>query len=608
VVGKILLKRYEVIEIVDSGGKGIVYKVKDKTEEDIKAIKLFPPRYKFDAATIEKIDNELKLAREISHRNVVKVFLREEDPERNLNFIVMEYIDGITLKKKIEGNTDNKFKEKEALGIMKQVASGLIEAHDSGVIHGDIRTKNIIIKKNDHVKICSFGQSRQLKKAIKEIDEEKFSTIFIPPEMRPDKKQENEQVDVWGFGVILYQLLIGKLPFETDEEMLDFYGVSKKTVAVVMKCLQKNPKERYKNIREVFSDLYGEEKPPRLGDKYSPQFFQKVIRNRTLLIATGFLIIVLSGLFILVPKGGDIPQVKLYKMWYSGNPGHTGISGGGIGFATSNDGINWIRCPKNPVIYKGEQDQFNQFESCFPYIVYDGELFHMLFKGKRNNENPIEWQIGYTTSEDGEKWELPEQVVLDEGKIKSPGPILYSKRHYKMWYTADDDIYYARTTHTNSVLELVRYTDSPVLKKGKAGDWDDKGIEVGSVLCEEGEYKMWYTGKSENSYKIGYATSGNGINWQKYPRNPIYNDDTIVFEMNPTVVHDEKAKEYRMYYTAATEGSEYYPIRLAVSADGIKWEKYSNDPVLDVGKDNWEKMKLFITAVKVEVLEHDKVK
>ena len=225
----------------------------------------------------------------------------------------------------------------------------------------------------------------------------------------------------------------------------------------------------------------------------------------------------------------------------------------------------------------------------------------MLFSGSTQTAKGLEYQIGYTRSEDSNLWNQYglEKVTLDNGKIKSPGPLLYIDGYYKMWFSENEDIYYACTkTKGQSILEMVKNSDSPVLSRGNDGEWDKDGVITGSILYESGIYRIWYTGKAGKESKIGYATSGDGITWNKYKDNPVFDDMDVTLEMNPCIIHDSKG--FKMYYTAATTGSEYYPVRLAISSDGINWKKYSNIPVFDTGSADWEKTKIFVTSIKVE--------
>jgi hypothetical protein len=328
-------------------------------------------------------------------------------------------------------------------------------------------------------------------------------------------------------------------------------------------------------------------------------------------LKASFLVLIPVILGILILRGGFTVDKSntLYKMWYSAKPGHQGIPGGGIGYAISIDGIDWKRYERNPIIPHGAKGSFNEFESEQPTVVHDGKIFHMLYRGSSplnvREQGGKKFGIGYAESTDGINWELYEKnpVTLDNGNIDNLGPIIYKDGCYKMWYSKSihPEIYYATTKPNQSILELADYIKKPVLKKGALGEWDDQGILMCTILLEKGYYKMWYAGISgppNVKYQIGYAISKDGIDWEKFTGNPVFDDETVFFEMNPMVVHD--AAGYTMYYTAATQGSEYSPVRLATSPNGLTWTKYSNIPVLGGEKNNWEGMQLYVATVKFE--------
>ncbi|MCI0470483.1 MAG: protein kinase, partial [Candidatus Aminicenantes bacterium] len=598
-LGKVLSARYQVQDLIDGGGRAFLYKVFDKIEEKEKAIKLFPPQFSFIKGGFSEIINELTLARDITHRNVVRVYGLERDED--LNFIIMEYIDGYNLKQKLEVESRKKLGEELALYFMKQAASGLMEAHKKGIIHRNLSDQNIMITAAENtIKIINFGLSKKIRKSISEITGELYgrkSLLYIPPEQfEKSLAEENEQTDVWAFGAVLYQLLTGKPPFAEDNLTRDpgslpsIPGISERINDVMMKCLERDRRKRYRNAQEIYNALPGDTEKIAVQEK-KPIKKVGAMRKWIFPLALGIIaaaILVIAGIKIF--KGGDT-----YRMWYSGNPGDGKTPGGGIGYAVSTDGVDWERSPSNPVIPQGANGTFNEFESTLPYVVSDGKNFYMLFRAGKSSGDMITYSVGYAESPDGSIWDKDKVKNLNDKNIKSPGPILYIDGYYKMWYPDNGEVYYACTKNRGaSISNLATYQTDPVVKKGNAGEWDENEITAGTVLFESGVYKMWYTGKSGAETKIGYAVSASGINWDKH-LSPVFDDKEITNEMNPVIIHDSEG--FKMYYTAATGGRDYSPVLLAVSTDGIKWQKYSNIPVFDTGSEDWEKTKVFATAV-----------
>ncbi|MCK4766034.1 MAG: protein kinase [Candidatus Aminicenantes bacterium] len=263
-VGQELRERYKVQAVIDTGGKGIIYKVFDNIEESVKAIKLFPPVYNFGEEAVERIKSEFKNIRMISHQNILQVCALDKD--RGIYFILMEFIEGENLQQELERIQGGKLKENDALAIMNQAAAGLLEIHKKGILHRNVQLRNIMIEAGNIVKIINFGQSRQLKKSIKEINgDESLKTntwAYLSSErISLLHLEEDEREDVWGFGVSLYRVLMGRIPFDSRRNILDpgftpkIEGVTGKTKAVILKCLERDINKRYKNMEEVLADL-----------------------------------------------------------------------------------------------------------------------------------------------------------------------------------------------------------------------------------------------------------------------------------------------------------------------------------------------------------------
>lgn len=258
-----ILGKYRVTEIIGRGGMGMVFKVWDTLEDRAKAIKTVPPEVALSPLAFDDLKREISLASAIVHPNVVKVLSLETQDGQY--FIVMEYITGDSLEKKIAQAEDRKLPEGDVIRIMKRAAEGIIEAHARNVIHRDLKPRNIMEADDGQVKILDFGVSHRLSRSMTELTGKDISGTW--PYMAPEQLsnrfgRENQQVDIWAFGVTMYQLLSGEVPFRHRDQIVDLKEkpfplnhVSKKTNRILMKCLEKNREKRYQNMTEVLKDL-----------------------------------------------------------------------------------------------------------------------------------------------------------------------------------------------------------------------------------------------------------------------------------------------------------------------------------------------------------------
>ncbi|UCE41507.1 MAG: protein kinase [Candidatus Aminicenantes bacterium] len=262
----IFADRYQIIEKLGKGGMGSVFKVFDREIEEEVALKLLNPEIAADGKTVKRFRNELKLARMITHKNVCRTF--DIGKEKETLFITMEYVDGQDLKNLIQSS--GKFKENKAVSIAKQVCEGLAEAHDLGVIHRDLKTRNIMVDKNGNAKILDFGIAR--KEEAKEVTEEGI-IVGTPDYMSPEQiegKKVDSRSDIYSVGIILYEMVTGQVPFagdtwlnvavkhktEVPPDPRKFNDqLSKGLRNVILKCLEKNKKDRYQKAEELISNL-----------------------------------------------------------------------------------------------------------------------------------------------------------------------------------------------------------------------------------------------------------------------------------------------------------------------------------------------------------------
>jgi predicted GH43/DUF377 family glycosyl hydrolase len=231
-----------------------------------------------------------------------------------------------------------------------------------------------------------------------------------------------------------------------------------------------------------------------------------------------------------------------YHMWYSGDDGTTGR----IGYASSFDGISWIKYSGNPILDRGSLGSWEEQSVYVPTIHYDGVTYHMWYTGYDYSNT---YRIGYAYSSDGFIW--------------------------------------------------TKYSGNPILDIGSPGSWDDYRVHANSVLFIGTTYHMWYSASDGSTQRIGYATSPDGITWTKHSANPILSpgppgswDDVHVYY--PTVHHDGTG--FHMWYI----GHDGVTLRIgyASSPDGITWTKSAENPVLEPGPvGTWDDNYLYIPNV-----------
>jgi serine/threonine-protein kinase len=264
--GTTIADRYEVIEELGRGGMGNVYRVVDKKINEEMALKLLHPVIATEKKTIERFKNELKLARKITHKNVCRMYDLNE--EKGTPYITMEYVPGEDLKSMIR--MTGQLNVGRAVSIAKQVCEGLAEAHRLGVVHRDLKSRNIMIDKQGNARIMDFGIARSLK--AEGITSEGMM-IGTPEYMSPEQvkgEEVDQRSDVYSLGIILFEMVTGKIPFEGDTSItialkhkteeppnpLDFNAqIPEELSALILKCMKKEKEERFQSIRETFSEL-----------------------------------------------------------------------------------------------------------------------------------------------------------------------------------------------------------------------------------------------------------------------------------------------------------------------------------------------------------------
>ena len=257
--------RYTIIEELGRGGMGVVYKAKDTKLKRSVALKFLPPELTHIPEVKERFMREAQAAAALDHPNICTVY--ESDEAEGANFISMAYIEGQSLKEKIEAGP---LGLEEALKIAEQVAEGLQEAHKIGIVHRDIKSANIMVSERGQAKIMDFGLARVAGSSLLTKDGSTMGTVSYMSPGQARGKEVDHRTDIWSFGVVLYELLTGKLPFQGEHEQAVIYSILKENPEpitnlrsdvpvsieqVVEKALEKDADKRYQQVDELLDDL-----------------------------------------------------------------------------------------------------------------------------------------------------------------------------------------------------------------------------------------------------------------------------------------------------------------------------------------------------------------
>ncbi|MDD4834576.1 MAG: Stk1 family PASTA domain-containing Ser/Thr kinase [Lutispora sp.] len=265
-IGKVLGDRYEILEKIGGGGMALVYKAKCRLLNRYVAVKILRSEFTEDEEFVKKFKRESQSAASLSHPNIVGIY--DVGMEDDIYYIIMEYIKGQTLKELI--------KSKGALGveyatnIALQIASALEHAHANHIVHRDIKSHNIMIKEDHTVKVTDFGIARAVSSStITNTGNIIGSVHYFSPEQARGGYTD-EKSDIYSLGVVMYELVTGRLPFEGETPIsvalkhIQEDAVSPKTInnripksleGIIMKAMEKDISKRYSNVGEIIADL-----------------------------------------------------------------------------------------------------------------------------------------------------------------------------------------------------------------------------------------------------------------------------------------------------------------------------------------------------------------
>jgi eukaryotic-like serine/threonine-protein kinase len=264
-----IISHYKILEKLGKGGMGVVYKAEDTKLKRIVALKFLPKGLEAHELERARFLQEAQAASALNHPNVCTIYDIKE--EGNQHFIVMEYVDGVTLREKIaQCRAKSLFALQDVITYAIQIGEALQEAHSKGIVHRDVKPENIMVNSKNQVKVMDFGLAK-LKGSMKLT--RTSSTVGTLAYMAPEQIQGGEvdaRSDVFSFGIVLYEMLTGHLPFRGEHEAAMVYSivdeepqpissfrldVPSHITSIVLKTLQKDPTSRYQTIPEMIHDL-----------------------------------------------------------------------------------------------------------------------------------------------------------------------------------------------------------------------------------------------------------------------------------------------------------------------------------------------------------------
>jgi len=263
-IGK-TISHYKILKKLGEGGRGIVYKAEDTDLKRTVALKFISPHLTDNKEDLERLYQEARSASQLNHPNIATIY--EIGRGGKFNFIAMECISGETLKSKIGREA---LSLKEVLAIAIETLNGIEAAHNNNIIHRDIKSENIMVNESGSVKVMDFGLARELdRKNATKVSSTLGTIAYMSPE-QIEGSNVDQRSDIYSFGVVLYEMLSGRLPFIGEHEAATLYSIVNELppeivsinpdansglIAIIDKAIEKNPVNRYQNVSELLDDL-----------------------------------------------------------------------------------------------------------------------------------------------------------------------------------------------------------------------------------------------------------------------------------------------------------------------------------------------------------------
>ena len=263
-IGSFIADRYEILEKIGAGGMSDVYKAKDQVLGRFVAVKVLKPEFAEDVNFVTKFHTEAQSAAGLQHPNIVNIY--DVGSEEHMHFIVMEYVEGITLKTYIEKKGQLNYKE--AISIAIQVARGIEAAHNNNIVHRDIKPQNIMISHEGKVKVTDFGIARAA--TSNTIHSDVMGSVhYTSPEQARNGFVDGKS-DIYSLGIVMYEMVTGRVPFDEDTTVsIAIQHLQEEMVApsvyapdlpislekIILKCTQKSQDRRYTSMGDLLVDL-----------------------------------------------------------------------------------------------------------------------------------------------------------------------------------------------------------------------------------------------------------------------------------------------------------------------------------------------------------------
>ena len=265
----------EIIEFLERGGMGVVYKARQKSLNRLVALKLLAPERVQDARFAERFAREAQALAQLNHQNIVTIY--DFGQAGGFYFLLMEFVDGVNLRQLL---ATRKLEPAEALAIVPPVCEALQYAHDHGIVHCDIKPENLLLDKNGRAKIADFGIARILGAAPSQTAEIAGTPQYMAPEQQVEAQKADHRSDIYSLGVVLYELLTGELPGDKLQAPSRKVLIDVRLDEIVLRALQKTPELRYQTAAEfrtqVETVLNDPGAPPRPRAENAPPRMIKV--------------------------------------------------------------------------------------------------------------------------------------------------------------------------------------------------------------------------------------------------------------------------------------------------------------------------------------------